>query len=172
MELPLKTGTLIYFFDDQNRVLLMRRRKEPNMGLWSPPGGKVLTHFGESPFQGAIREANEETGVLLHKNQLHLCGFISESAYQSSAHWHIFLFEALVTLLHKPPVHDEGEFDFFHIDRILSLDIPETDREFIWPALLEHRGGFFSAHCQSSPKGNLWTLEQSVKPKNSASHKL
>jgi hypothetical protein len=42
------------------------------------------------------------------------------------------------------------------------LNLPQTDREQIWPWFWRHRGGFFAAHCHCHPDGrNDWTLEES-----------
>jgi 8-oxo-dGTP pyrophosphatase MutT (NUDIX family) len=46
--------------DGQGRVLLQRRR---DTGQWAIPMGKM--EFGETPSQCAIRETQEETGVLV-----------------------------------------------------------------------------------------------------------
>lgn len=46
--------------DDAGRVLLVKRRREPNRGLWSVPGGKVEP--GETLEEAAAREAFEEIG--------------------------------------------------------------------------------------------------------------
>lgn len=43
-------------------VLLVKRRDEPNKGLWSPPGGSL--EIGETVEVAAAREALEETGVV------------------------------------------------------------------------------------------------------------
>lgn len=42
-------------------VLLVKRRHEPNQGLWAIPGGRV--RFGESLLMAAERELQEETSV-------------------------------------------------------------------------------------------------------------
>ena len=60
MTLPYKISTLLYCFDTEDRVLLMERAQEPNLGLWSPCGGKLHTDSGESPYTCACREAAEE----------------------------------------------------------------------------------------------------------------
>ncbi len=44
-----------------DRVLLVRRRNEPDAGLWGFPGGRVEP--GETVFAAAERELAEETGV-------------------------------------------------------------------------------------------------------------
>jgi len=46
---------------DNNRVLLMKRNKEPNLALWVAPGGKI--EADESPYECAARELVEETGL-------------------------------------------------------------------------------------------------------------
>jgi 8-oxo-dGTP diphosphatase len=51
-------ATSVIVFDDQRRVLLMKRRDHQN---WEPPGG--VLKVGESPQDGARREILEETGV-------------------------------------------------------------------------------------------------------------
>ena len=57
MTLPYKISTLLYCFNQRDEVLLLERRKEPNLGLWSPCGGKLKTETGESPYACACREA-------------------------------------------------------------------------------------------------------------------
>lgn len=44
------------------RVLLVRRRNEPDAGLWGFPGGHV--DLGETALEAAVRELREETGVI------------------------------------------------------------------------------------------------------------
>lgn len=42
-------------------ALLVRRRNEPDAGLWGFPGGRIES--GETVFEGAVRELSEETGI-------------------------------------------------------------------------------------------------------------
>ena len=46
-----------------NEVLLIRRGKPPRMGDWSLPGG--MQEIGETVFEAAVREVQEETGVTI-----------------------------------------------------------------------------------------------------------
>ena len=63
-----------------------------------------------SPHNCAIREANEETGLNLSPNDLHLTGIVSENGYQGETHWLMFLFEIKPCLTELPPDHEEGAF--------------------------------------------------------------
>jgi 8-oxo-dGTP diphosphatase len=162
--LPYKVATLLYCFNEQDEVLLLERAQEPNRGFWSPCGGKLRLHTGESPYACACREAREEIGLAITPADLHLTGLVSEHGYQGNTHWLMFLFEVQRRLTALPPVHDEGRFAFFPRAALADLKLPETDRESIWPWFWQHRGGFFAAHCHCHPDGrNEWKLEESRK---------
>ncbi len=44
-----------------DKVLLIKRGKEPRKGTWTVPGGSV--ELGETLAQAAVREVREETGI-------------------------------------------------------------------------------------------------------------
>ena len=162
MGLPYEIATLLYCFNDAEEVLLLERAQEPNRGLWSPCGGKLHRDNGESPYACACREAREELGLPCEPGDFHLTGIVSEHGYGGQTHWLMFLFELKPRLQSVPPPIHEGRFEFFPVGRLESLDIPQTDREQIWPLFLRHRGGFFAAHCHCHADGRkTWTLEES-----------
>jgi 8-oxo-dGTP diphosphatase len=162
VKLPHKIATLLYCFNERNEVLLMERLREPNLGLWSPPGGKLIAELGESPYACACREAAEELALAVTPSELHLLGIVSEAGYEGQAHWLMFFFEVENRLKAVPPPHAEGRFSFFQREAIEHLRIPRTDRERIWPLVWKHRGGFFAAHCRSSADGHdEWLVEES-----------
>jgi 8-oxo-dGTP diphosphatase len=163
MPLPYQISTLLYCFSRNDEVLLLERTREPNRGLWSPPGGKLEQHEGESPYASAAREAFEELGLQFQTDAFHLTGIVSEHGYGGASHWLMFLFELKPRLERLPPVHAEGRFAFFERNELESLALPQTDREQIWPLFWKHRGGFFGAHCHCHPDGkNTWTVEESL----------
>ena len=51
-------GALVF---EEDRVLLVRRGKDPGRGKWSIPGGVV--HLGETLVRAVCREVEEETGL-------------------------------------------------------------------------------------------------------------
>ena len=53
-------GVGVIVFRDQE-VLIVKRKKDPNKGQWSIPGGKQM--IGETVAEAAKRELLEETGV-------------------------------------------------------------------------------------------------------------
>jgi ADP-ribose pyrophosphatase YjhB (NUDIX family) len=56
-------GVGAVIFDDQGRVLLIKRGAEPLKGHWSLPGG--LLELGETLIEGVKREVIEETGLIV-----------------------------------------------------------------------------------------------------------
>lgn len=161
--MPYRIATLLYCFNEQDDVLLMERAQEPNLGLWSPPGGKLKQDTGESPHACAAREAHEEIAITLGHQDLHLTGVVSEFGYAGQAHWLMFLFEVKKKLNMIPNPISEGRFQFFPRQELESLSLPQTDREMVWPLFWQHRGVFFTAHCRCGDNGiNKWTLEQST----------
>jgi 8-oxo-dGTP diphosphatase len=165
MELPYTISTLLYCFNRSDQVLLLERAQEPNLGLWSPCGGKLDAQAGESPYACACREAAEELGLKISPTDLHLTGIVSEHGYQGQSHWLMFLFEVRRKLDSLPPPHREGRFQFFSRSAVDTLKIPQTDRERIWPWFWQHRGGFLAAHCHCQAVGpNTWDLEESIVP--------
>lgn len=53
---------------DGDRVVLIRRNREPSRGLWTFPGGAV--ELGESIHEAVRREAFEETGLVVEVGEL------------------------------------------------------------------------------------------------------
>ena len=59
-------GALVY--DEQHRLLVVRRANEPGRGLWSIPGGRVEP--GEDDPAAVAREVAEETGLTVEAGAL------------------------------------------------------------------------------------------------------
>src|SRR5438445_12196847 len=110
MSLPYQIATLLYCFNPADEVLLLERAQEPNLGFWSPCGGKLHQHEGESPYACACREAQEELGLTLAVSDLHLTGLVSGDGYQVQSHWRSFLCEVNQRSTHVPRLPAEARF--------------------------------------------------------------
>ena len=141
---------LLFIRDLSNRLLLIRRRKPPNLDTWSPPGGKLEMQLGESPYECAKREALEEVGLKLKDKDLNLFGYISEKAYEGNSHWLMFMFDCLVPLEQKPAEIDEGYFQFYNRNEINDLHIPPSDHKLVWPFYDRRTEGFWCVRADCS----------------------
>ncbi len=158
-------AVLCYLFDEDDRLLLLHRRKEPNIDRYSPIGGKLELAEGESPHACAIREIEEESGLALGSDELRMMGMVSETAYEGTTHWLIFLFEVTRPVGHSeiPNMEfDEGVLEWVPARRVAELDIPDTDRRVLWPQVQRHRGGFFSIHIDCRDDPFTWELLESM----------
>jgi 8-oxo-dGTP diphosphatase len=76
------TGSLCYIHDaETHHVLLLKRDRPPNAGLWTAPGGKM--ELGESPIECCLREIKEETHLTLQDPQLRAIVTVYDSAWRS-----------------------------------------------------------------------------------------
>ena len=80
--LPHRIAVLCYLYDGDGCVLLLHRKQNPNLGMYSPIGGKLKVTTGEGPHECALREIREETGLTLRGEDLRLTGIVSERAYR------------------------------------------------------------------------------------------
>jgi 8-oxo-dGTP diphosphatase len=144
--------------------LLLLRAKPPNLGVWSPIGGKLETATGESPFECAIRETQEEAGFAVTPSDLHLFAMIAEKAYEGEAHWLLFLFRCKKPIPSLPSDIDEGRFGFFGRAAIDTLPIPETDRTALWPIYDRYRDHFVAMRADCAPGRPLQVEIEQVTP--------
>ena len=164
--LPYKIAVLCYLYDDQGNVLLLHRIKDPNAGMYSPIGGKLEMTRGESPHACAIREIREEAGLELQDGEVRLMGIVSETAYEAQTHWLLFLFEVTRTIGHEEITSlsiDEGELEWTSVQDVPQLEIPETDRQIMWPLVQKHGGGFFMVHIDCRAEPFTWRVTESEK---------
>ena len=146
-----KLAVLVFLENPAGEHLLLLRAKPPNLGVWSPIGGKLETTLGESPFECAVRETHEETGHVVATTDLHLFAMIAEKAYEGHAHWLMFLFRCKKPLAVLPPEISEGKFGFFSREKINSIPLPETDRTALWPIYDKYRERFVSLKADCAP---------------------
>ena len=115
---------LVYAVKD-DRVLLMHRHKEPNLGLWIAPGGKI--EVDESPHDAACREMQEETGLIV--DELVWRGLCTAVSPLPGWQWMLFIY--VTRSFHGSLQEDlrEGALAWVGVDTYLSeMAIPQADR--------------------------------------------
>ena len=104
-------------------VLLIRRGKQPRLGEWSIPGGRM--EWGETVTAAALRELGEETGV-----EAELLGLI-EVLDHISEHGHAVLIDFAARWVSGEPVagDDAAEARFFPLEEACAqVTWSETER--------------------------------------------
>jgi 8-oxo-dGTP diphosphatase len=136
--------TLVYVFRG-DEVLLVRRGKEPNKGLWSPPGGKLEP--GETPLDCAVRELREETGLAVDHPVLRLV--IDELDTVTGEAWLTFAFVARIEAAHGAAelvaVMGAKEDDPTWVSRaaLASLALPPADHHLMAAVTADDAGVAF-----------------------------
>lgn len=107
-------GTFAIIFDEKNRILFCHRT---DYDLWNLPGGTL--EKGESPWEGAVREVKEETGLDIEiENLVHL----SSNPTKGDV---VFLFTCKV-IGGKITLNDEADkIEYFSLDDIPRNTVPK-----------------------------------------------
>lgn len=87
-----RVGVGAMITDDQGRLLLVHRRREPEAGCWGLPGGKV--DFGERVADTCAREIQEELGVEIEVGDL-VC-LVDQIDVEAGTHWVSPVFRARI----------------------------------------------------------------------------
>jgi 8-oxo-dGTP diphosphatase len=97
------------------KVLIAKRSTiVKNSGLWNFFGGKI--NDGETPLDAAVRELNEEAGILVNTNQLI---YIGQSLIDNIIH--LFVFLSINEI--NPILNEEHtEFKWILIDDLLAMN--------------------------------------------------
>lgn len=151
-----KITTLVYAMRD-GQVLMMKRRKEPNLGQWTAPGGKVELH--ESPAECAVRELAEETG-LIAASRPELRIIATETSPLAGWQWLMFIY--VVQQVEGEVIWDcpEGDLAWIPIDQVLALPIPQADAIF-YPLVVGETPGPISMKFEYDASLTLsaWRIE-------------
>jgi 8-oxo-dGTP pyrophosphatase MutT (NUDIX family) len=158
--IPVSDAAII---DDQGKILLIRRADNR---MWAMPGGGL--EVGETPAQGAVREALEETGVSCEP--VALVGIYDSRFCGTTSYYQLYQFSFLCRLLPDievidPPPHAHeiiekrwfpedalpDDIDPGHISRI-----PEAFR--VWHG--DQRAYFDRMRYMGYPKSNKQTFQE------------
>jgi 8-oxo-dGTP diphosphatase len=134
MTSPFRLTTLIYALRD-GQVLMLYRHKEPNLGLWVAPGGKI--HDDESPRECAVRELREETGLEAIAPELR--AIVTEVSPRKDWQWLMFVYRTQVASGTVRGDDREGRLRWFPIEAVPHLPIPQADAIF-YPFVIDPVG--------------------------------
>jgi 8-oxo-dGTP diphosphatase len=148
-----RISTVLVYAIRDDEVLLIKRNKEPNLGQWIAPGGKI--ELNESPREAAIREMTEETALVIE--DLAWRGLCTEVSPLPHWQWMLFIY---VTRDFRGELHAdlrEGALSWIKLDTYLSaarrqagghpdprLPIPQADAIFA-PLVLGPGAGMLEA---------------------------
>ena len=118
----------------------MKRTKEPNLGLWVAPGGKI--EWNESPYECAVRELYEETG--LYAQEMQYRGVVSIVMPTVVEPCLQFLFTS-TDFVGEPAVDErEGILSWWAIEDARNLEMPPANAIF-FPHAVDMKRPFYQA---------------------------
>jgi ADP-ribose pyrophosphatase len=93
----------------QNRILLIRRGKEPARGEWAIPGGRV--ELGETMHAAVAREVLEETGVSIRPGELVYFFETIQPDPDGRIRFHYAIFDFMADYLAGDPLPQDDAMD-------------------------------------------------------------
>jgi len=93
----------------ENRVLLVRRGKEPAKGDWAIPGGRV--ELGERMHAAAAREVLEETGISVQPQEMIYYFETIQPDQNGKIQFHYVIFDFMATYLEGEPNPQDDAVD-------------------------------------------------------------
>lgn len=110
-------GTGGVLINEKGEVLFLKRKKAPEVGCWSIPGGAI--EYGETARGAIIREFQEETGI--EGDIIHFLGYGDYILLSERRHW-ISLFFIVTNKEKKEPVNKEpskhSEMRWFDLENL------------------------------------------------------
>jgi ADP-ribose pyrophosphatase YjhB (NUDIX family) len=137
-EVPLVGVGAVIVEDD--RVLLVKRAHPPIQGQWSIPGG--VLEVGELVREAAVREAREETGLIVEPGELlGVFDRVLRNAEQR-VQYHYVLIDFLCRRVGGEllAASDAAEARWFTREELLALKLSKDTHEVIWSAF-DHLAG-------------------------------
>jgi ADP-ribose pyrophosphatase YjhB (NUDIX family) len=104
--------------DDDGRILLVQRADN---GLWAMPGGAL--EVGETPAEGVVREALEETGI--HCQPIALVGVFDSRRCGMTTRHHLYAFLFLCKLLDDAAENPSHALEVRQTGWFAEHDLPE-----------------------------------------------
>jgi mutator protein MutT len=132
----LGVGAVIF---NNEKVLLVKRGKEPGYGKWSIPGGAV--ELGETLKEGLLREIMEETGLQVEiGGMVEVLEWISRDENDQIKYHYVLVDYWCKCLFLKPnPSSDVLDARWVLLSEILNYDLPLATLEIIDKAFSNYK---------------------------------
>ena len=129
-----RIGSALLVQDQDNRVLLGKRNKDPQRGYWVIPGGKIRAFEGIA--EAAARELREETGLTVSVGRQFK---VYEIVNPPNEH-RIVIYSWAKVVEGAPKASDDlSEVRFFQANELNDLEVSPLVRQVLEDAgLLEH----------------------------------
>jgi len=127
----LNIGCEVYVVSNNKVLLLKRSDTAKNFpGFWIGPGGHV--DDGEDVLTAAIREVNEETGVLIDEQSIKLKVLSFHHHIDKNQVWIEYLFRATINKVIETSDTNEGITKWFDVSEVANLKniFPPTEHYF------------------------------------------
>ena len=144
-----------------DRILLLKRARQPFKGLWSLPGGKIK--FGEFADEAIRREVKEETSIELFSAKY--IGIVCERVFKDNS---VVASHMIYVFLCEPQSEnfissEEGKVRWFGRQEVFlqADDIIPTDFLIVKEMILN--GSVGSYNCSVEQRGNKYKIMEFVK---------
>lgn len=115
----------------ENKILLVKRNKEPGEGSWAIPGGSVK--LGETLQEATEREVREETGLTIKAKEPVYTFDLIERDHQGQIRFHYIIVDLMADLMggELHPSDDAVDARWFIPEDVERLEVTESTREFL-----------------------------------------
>lgn len=113
--------------EKDGKILLLKRKVEPEMGKWCLPGGHI--DFGETPEETVKREVKEETGLDADDFKL-ICYQTEMGEYKGTEqHYVAFFFSGKASGEEQPCPDEVEEIKWFALEEAMKIDLAFSHNE-------------------------------------------
>ena len=115
----------------ENRILLVKRNKEPGEEAWAIPGGSV--RLGETLQEAVEREILEETGLRVKaKDPVYTFDLIKRD-HENRIRFHYVIIDLVADLIggELRPSDDAADAGWFTAEDVESVGVTESTKEFL-----------------------------------------